>query len=337
MYKIAKPLFLTCQTPTHVGSGSDLGIVDLPIQRERPTSYPKIEASSFKGAIRERFEGIAEDNTEEEIKIHLTFGYDDLNAKSAKKVFKKTEENKDAYDNQFAGALGFTDSRLLLFPVKSLKGVYAMITCPAVLRKLQRELELMQNLAGSENYKSLIDAIDNVLKIDINSNEALVASNELTYPNNSETCLILEEYLLKVTKENISDLANALSEYLPDAQLNTKLVVLKDDDFKDFTNLSTEVITRIKINNEKGTVQDGALFTEEYVPCETIFYNLITAGPIFQSKEIKEKDHFPFKGDKEEELVMQYFYDTLQKAKNTFQIGGSATLGKGIVTTNFQI
>ena len=40
MYKIAKPLFIHCQTPMHAGSGDDLGVVDLPIQRESYTNFP---------------------------------------------------------------------------------------------------------------------------------------------------------------------------------------------------------------------------------------------------------------------------------------------------------
>ncbi|MEW5822118.1 MAG: RAMP superfamily CRISPR-associated protein, partial [Cyanobacteriota bacterium] len=56
MYKQAKPFFMIVQTPLHAGSGQDLGIVDQPIQRERHTSFPKIEGSSLKGAIREVFE-----------------------------------------------------------------------------------------------------------------------------------------------------------------------------------------------------------------------------------------------------------------------------------------
>ena len=55
MFKQAKPLFLIVETPLHAGSGSDLGIVDLPIQREKHTDYPKIEASGLKGSIREIF------------------------------------------------------------------------------------------------------------------------------------------------------------------------------------------------------------------------------------------------------------------------------------------
>lgn len=44
MFKSAKPVFLIVETSLHAGSGSDLGIVDLPIQREKHTDYPKIEA-----------------------------------------------------------------------------------------------------------------------------------------------------------------------------------------------------------------------------------------------------------------------------------------------------
>ena len=40
------------ETSIHAGTGSDIGIVDLPIQRERHTEYPVIWSSSLKGAIR---------------------------------------------------------------------------------------------------------------------------------------------------------------------------------------------------------------------------------------------------------------------------------------------
>ena len=49
MFKVAKPVFLIVETPLHAGSGSDLGAVDLPIQRERHTDFPKVEGSSVKG------------------------------------------------------------------------------------------------------------------------------------------------------------------------------------------------------------------------------------------------------------------------------------------------
>ena len=38
-------------TPCHAGSGSSMGIVDLPIQRERHTNWPVIQSSGVKGAL----------------------------------------------------------------------------------------------------------------------------------------------------------------------------------------------------------------------------------------------------------------------------------------------
>jgi len=56
MYRKANIMFLIAETPMHAGSGDSLGIVDMPIQRERHTDFPKIEASSLKGSMREHFE-----------------------------------------------------------------------------------------------------------------------------------------------------------------------------------------------------------------------------------------------------------------------------------------
>ncbi|DAB30027.1 MAG TPA: type III-B CRISPR module RAMP protein Cmr4, partial [Sulfurimonas sp. UBA12504] len=102
-----KPFFIKVLTPLHAGSGSDLGVVDLPIQRESHTSFPKIEASSLKGAIRSAFENKAKTD-DEKINIHRIFGCDDCE-KQFPNPFNK--ENKD-----FAGVLGFSDARILFFP-----------------------------------------------------------------------------------------------------------------------------------------------------------------------------------------------------------------------------
>jgi CRISPR-associated protein Cmr4 len=57
MFKKSKLFFIIAETPLHPGSGGEVtGLVDLPIQRERHTNFPKIEASGLKGCIREAFE-----------------------------------------------------------------------------------------------------------------------------------------------------------------------------------------------------------------------------------------------------------------------------------------
>jgi len=41
-----------CETPLHVGSGSEQSFINMPIQREIHTAFPKIEASGIKGGYR---------------------------------------------------------------------------------------------------------------------------------------------------------------------------------------------------------------------------------------------------------------------------------------------
>lgn len=355
MYKQAKPFFMIVQTPLHAGSGQDLGIVDQPIQRERHTSFPKIEGSSLKGAIREIFEesNILKQNGSNngnsyEYKYELINieKYKDLSSEINNKwkivdqkinnETKKVQLNKfnEAISLSFgpengddhAGALGFTDARLLLFPVKSMKGVFAYITCPYVLERFKEDLKLnpeINDIATLPGEETLSDA--GVLTV------------------SGQCKIILEEYTFDVKfEETTKAFAEWLSKRLPSEisnDIKKKMVILKNDDFKDFVNLSTEVITRTKINPETGTVQSGALFTEEYLPTESVLYSLALTTPIFIKEEnqkgifikeaIQSKDEDKWK-EKEESRVMKFFELGLP---DVMQIGGNATIGKGIVKT----
>ncbi len=316
MYRKANMLFLMNQTPLHAGSGDSLGIVDMPIQRERHTGFPKIEASSLKGSMREHFErqelSIEEYNkkTDEEKKtfvlkkqIQASFGDEGTNNEGSK-----------------AGALGFTDARLLLFPVKSMKGVFAWITCPKIISKFNEELKLskLKNDAGKDLF------------FEISAGNLAATGNNLTLNENK---IILEEYTFVVNnnkgeKNKVNEFGEWLALQLFDGKgyfaekLMTDIVVLEDDDFKDFVNLSTEVITRTKINNDTGTVQDGALFTEEYLPAESLMYSLVLTAAEFAKKE--DKKEF------ETEEKLKTFFKNFISENDVLQIGGNATLGKGI-------
>ncbi len=46
-------LFIHAQTSLHPGSGVALGVVDLPVQRERHTQWPVIPGSTLKGILRD--------------------------------------------------------------------------------------------------------------------------------------------------------------------------------------------------------------------------------------------------------------------------------------------
>jgi CRISPR-associated protein Cmr4 len=298
MYHIARPLFLHCETPLHAGSGSELGIIDLPIQRERHTDFPKIEGSSLKGALRERFEQVLIPGERKKEynnpKINDTFG-------------------PEGIDGLYAGALGITDARLLLFPVKSMKGVFAWVTCPDAIKRFVADLKLCEIEFDFENIEK----------------NTCTANSELLIGG---TSIVLEEYTFAVSSnDNTSKLSNWLAtvvfgeDFLWFEKLKTNLVVLDNDNFKDFVSLSTEVITRTKIDNITGTVQDGALFTEEYLPAESILYSMVLSAPIFTSGKKSES------GLSDAKSVHDFFLNTLSSNEcgNRVQVGANATLGKG--------
>jgi CRISPR-associated protein Cmr4 len=119
-----KLLYIFTRTPLHVGAGSSVGAVDLPVQRERHTGHPIIPGSSIKGVIRYMAETL-----DERSDVTPLFG---------------SIEGDDAK----AGDLTFGGARPLAFPVRSAKGAFAYITSPIALQRWARE-------AGIDNLPDL--------------------------------------------------------------------------------------------------------------------------------------------------------------------------------------
>ena len=321
MFKSAKPMFLIVETSLHAGSGSDLGIVDLPIQREKHTNYPKVEASGIKGAIREVL-STQPNLVQLGLDLNITSVEDDKYKKAIDLAFGP--EQGDLH----AGALGFTDARLLLFPVKSVKGVFAWVTCPAVLERFKHDLSICEPSIVLDGSLPGKNQVSNGCDLIINDNK-----------------IVLEEYTFEVEKTgDCQTLADWIGEnILPSDEvynywrekIRSSLVVLSDDDFRDFVTLSTEVIARIKINQKTGTVEKGALWYEEYLPADSILYSLALTSPIFQENNANKgifqlTDQEKKKNRDESEKVMEFFEDALP---SVIQLGGNATIGKGIVRT----
>jgi len=277
MYKEKSIVSFKIITPLHAGVGSGLGVIDLPIQREKHTNFPKIEASTLKGCFRNSFENKA-NSDEDKKKIHLAFGCDECDLKI----------------KEFAGALGFSDARILLFPIKSVKGIFAYVTCPYIINRFNSEIS-----------KKVLSKV----------NELIISKNSFLDLKNGD--ILLEEYAFNVTKsDKVKKLADEISKIVNIKNLEQRLVVLPDDEFTEFVSHSTEVITRNKINNETGTVdsKSGGLFTEEYLPAETVLYSLIFFGnSIEEFKDITPREWF------------------IKNRADVLQVGGNSTLGKGIV------
>lgn len=96
-------------TPLHIGCGADVGIVDLPIERERATGFPIVPGSGIRGSLRARTK--AEGNVELDRLMGPESG--DLTS----------------------GCVSVLDARILLFPVRSAPGIFHWVTCPFVVRR----------------------------------------------------------------------------------------------------------------------------------------------------------------------------------------------------------
>ncbi len=348
MFRKFQPFFLIAETPIHAGSGSELGIVDLPIQRERHTKFPKIEGSGLKGCIREAFESLVEKIGGKrklidcEISRRLKEKYPDAEEQWKEKnekgqeVTKKNIKDEELinYDrfihlifgpedgDEHAGAIAFTDARILLFPVKSLKGVFAWITCPMVLNRFIEDMKISGNEEEVKDWN--LTNIKNTVPRQTN----LLVSGKL----------VLEEFTFEVTEsEETTKIVNKLSKMIfPDDsaynfwkdKLKKDLVILSDDDFTDFVNISTEVITRTKISSETGTVESGALWTEEYLPQDTILYSIAMATPLRVDTKEKKGVLQNDSPDNEAQNVIEFFKKGIPEV---IHLGGNQTIGKGMV------
>ena len=298
MFEKAAMLFLYCETPVHAGTGTSLSIVDLPIQRERITGLPIVQASSLKGVLRAEVERLKGKQIAEAL-----FG----------------PETQRAHEH--AGCVSPHDARLLLFPIRSLVGVFAWATCPFVLERFKREMIAAGFQIGWQ------------VPNPANSHQALVAeSSEIIV----EATVVLEEFAFKAQPsaeaKNIAEwlVKNAFpqsEEYKPFRDwLPKRFVILPDDAFRDFTQLATEIQTRVQLKKETKTVGEGP-WTEEHLPSETLLY-----APIFVNKPLASNANQL--GLTDSDAVLQALSD-LQLDR--LQIGGDETVGRGIVKVRLNV
>jgi CRISPR-associated protein Cmr4 len=290
-------LGLHAQTSLHAGAGTALDTIDLPVQRERHTQWPTIPGTAIKGVLRDaarRYhdEGDLEQADKNE-DVVMAFGPD-----------------RDEADKH-AGALSFTDARLLAFPVRSLKGVYAWVSCPAVLARLHRDAAIV-GLKPGWSVPTVGD------------NQAALCKDSIV---DARGHAVLEEYDFTVVRTDATPVASWIAEkVLPasEAYAATRdrfakaFVLLSDDDFTYFARHATEVTARIALDATTKTVKKGALFYQELVPAEALFYSIVIAnasrgGLKARAEGVRRKL---------EELMPA-----------VVQIGGDETTGKGLCAT----
>ena len=283
----------------HVGTGQGIGVIDMPIARERASNLPLVPGSGIKGVLRdESFLPKPKENASNE----ENSAYQDYLA-----LF-----GPEAGDNasEFAGALAVGDAHLLCLPIRSWKGTFAWVTCPMILQRYMRDL-------GED--KKIPNEVD--FSFGENNKHAFHYGNdeegkEVTKLKEGEN-IYLEDLDL-MAKEGAKPWADFIADQIFNDDWKTlfkeRFLIVADDIFDFLSETATEIRARIKIEEKTRTVQQGALWYEEYLPAETILWGVLAADK-------------PRNGNTKtaEELL-----DILPNS-DRLQIGGNATVGAGQV------
>lgn len=263
---------LLAETSLHPGAEQSTGVVDLPVARESSTGYPVIVGSSLKGAlkdmVRQRQKDSGTNNIEKEI-----FG----------------EQNN-------SGVVAVTDARLLLLPIRSLTGHFKLVTCPYLLDRFKRDMEL----AGLECSFSVPPVWN---------------GQALMLPVATEQ-LFLEELSFEVEacEGQLPPIIDAIRRLIRhnsvQARLEEQLVLVSNDDFKYFASYGLQVNARNELNNETKTSKN--LWYEETIPADSVFYGILMERS--GRKELLD-------------YVKSFF-----KERPYIQVGGNETIGQGWCT-----
>ena len=245
-------------SPIHAGSGASTSVVDLPIQRERHTQWPHVQASAVKGALRAHYRIFAEGDLAE--MINLIFGSD-----------KENDKNKKGAKDDIPAAVAVSDAKLLAMPVRSNVAPFVWVTSPAVLKRFMRDLAFLGRQTDWEIP-------------DVQKDDAIVLNGEIA------GTVILEEAVVEVKGANTD---NPLSRYFKDTL--ERLLLVSDEMYDYVVTSCTEVQTQIKIDAEKGTTSDGSLRYEELLPSDSFLYALVYFNPKheehfneFQQKNVQD-------------------------------------------------
>lgn len=287
--------WLHCLSPTHAGIGRGLGYIDLPIERDAVTGWPIIRGSAFKGVWADHF-GATDDNRKKNATLRAAFGI------------------SGAEQESNSGALVPSDARLVCLPIRSFRGTFAWASSPLCLHMLKRTLEL-------SGLSSVPAAPSNV------TDQKAHHTTSTTLKEGSR--IYLEDLDFEAVQcQTATAWADLIAGHVFNddsgwaEQFKKRFVVLPDLAFDYLCQTGTEVHTRVRIDDETKTVAEGALWTEESLPAETILMGVVSCDRIF--------------GRNGKEITANGLLDQFADKTLTLQIGGKATVGRGQVRCIFR-
>ncbi|HDZ9206724.1 TPA: type III-B CRISPR module RAMP protein Cmr4 [Vibrio cholerae] len=275
---------LFSQTILHCGSGQSVGIVDQPIARERASNLPIVPGSTVRGVLK----AFISHTEQTEVKPTLSqslFGYD-----------------KQDGEPSFAGALSITDAHLLLLPVRTVYGILAYATCPFILQRYKKDRKLDLTVPTPADEQAL---------------------HPKGNPNHQDNLMVLEDLDLKAQEcEHTQQWAEYIAQTLDAKEsayysdISKRIIVLPDTVFSFLAETATEIRTRIRINQETGVVDNGALWTEESLPAESVLWGVYSVD----APRLNDQN-----GDK------RLMFNDIINNKPVLQMGGNMGTGNGLV------
>jgi len=283
-------------SPLHAGTGQSVGAIDLPIARERPTGVPLLPGSSIKGALRALSSDAHKD-------VQIT-----------RDVFGPETDKS----SEHAGSVQFSDAHVLLLPVRSVRGTFAWVTSPYLIRRFARgarEARVdLSKLPGSPAEMK----------------RCLVLGDSLTIATSEGNKVVFED--LDFTVESSSDealrtFAERLGELLfPDGSadfaewrrsLADRICLVHDDIMSFLLDTATEVTAHIRLSPDTKTVERGALWYQESLPAESVLAGITVAANVEAANGRSKRSA---------EALLDH---VATLTASLVQLGGKATVGQG--------
>ncbi len=294
MSAFCKMYWVHALTPLHVGAGQGAGFIDLPVAREKATGWPFVAGSSVKGVIADHHAAAANSRQGDAAKM-AAFG---------------TEGHVGN-----AGALAFSDARLICLPVRSYSGTFAWATSPMALRRLARDLIAagtpsppLPNLAPNDTTRVMVpDAPASVL-------------------THGTRCFFDDLDFGVAPDTNTGQWASALAgRAFPadwQAVFMERFVVVSDTVFDSLSETATQVDARVQIDSSTGTSAGKMLWYEESLPPESLLAGIVRCDRVFTAQGRSA-------------IVTADINTRFCTDEASVQMGGKASVGRGRVRVAF--
>lgn len=277
--------YIHALSPLHMGTGAAVGAIDLPHARETATQLPNVPGSGIKGVWRDQFPRHTAETTR-------LFGSD------------WSEPTRDQ------AALLFSDAWLLCMPVMSFVGDFAWVTSPMSLARFARERrytlpnDALPPLPQPQTHQAQVSA-DCVLK-----HEGDLYLHELKIKASDNKAV--QDWAELIAREVFADDTEYQKEFVK------RFVVVGEAELVHLSHAAGHVPMRNALDDNK-LVTKGALWSEENMPAETMFWGTVSADTL------QDRDNQIHSA---RDSLNQFTH--LAKQNPRLQFGGKASVGRGV-------